>query len=102
MSTVMAVFDFHGDTADLTARYDKLLNRVVEVSSARPVIHLAVPREYGLMVCDVWDDEAVLRAFVDNPDFHRVLEEFGMPDPQPRIFPVHNLGWPFPELPLYR
>ena len=54
------------------------------------------------MVCDVWDDEAVLRTFVDNPDFHRVLEEFGMPDPEPRIFPVHNLGWPFPELPLYR
>ena len=24
MGTVMAVFDFHGDTADLTARYDKL------------------------------------------------------------------------------
>jgi hypothetical protein len=102
MGTVMAVFDFHGDTADLTARYDKLLDRVVEVSPARPVIHLAVPREYGLMVCDVWDDEGVLRTFVDNPEFHRVLEEFGMPDPQLRIFPVHNLGWPFPELPLYR
>ena len=37
MGTVMAVFDFHGDTADLTARYDKLLNRVVEVSSARSI-----------------------------------------------------------------
>ena len=90
MGTVMAVFDFNGDTAELTAKYDKLLDRVVEVSPARPVIHLAVPREYGLMVCDVWDDEAVLQAFVDNPDFQRVLREFGMPDPKLRIFPVHK------------
>lgn len=51
---------------------------------------------------DVWNDEAVLQAFVGNPDFQRVLGELGMPDPELRIFPVTDLGWPFPELPLYR
>ena len=90
----MAVWDFRGDTADLAARYEASLGDVIEMSTARPLIHLAVPREYGLMVCDVWTDEDVLRQFSDNPRFAEILAEHGMPEPQLRVFPVHRMGWP--------
>lgn len=100
--TTMAVFDFIGETDELIHSYDELLDDVVAVSSARPLIHLAVPREYGLMVCDVWDTEDVCRRFLENSEFFAVLERHGMPEPRIRTFPVHNLGWPVSTMPLYR
>jgi hypothetical protein len=102
MSSVIAVFDFHGDSETLAAQYDDVLHKVVAVSSARPVIHLAVPREYGLMVVDVWSSEEALRVFERNEDFRRVLRESGLPEPKLRVYPVHNIGWPVDEAPLYR
>jgi hypothetical protein len=102
MSTVMAVLDFHGDSADLAARYDRALHRVVAASSARPLIHLAVPREYGFMVVDVWTSEEVLRMFDENSNIRDVLREVGLPEYKLRVYPVHNLGWPVEAMPLYR
>jgi hypothetical protein len=102
VSAVMAVLDFHGDSAELAARYDKAVHDVVAVSSARPIIHLAVPREYGFMVVDVWTSEEALRAFDENPELRRVLREAGMPEFKLRVYPVHNLGWPVEAMPLYR
>lgn len=102
MSAVMAVLDFHGESAELAARYDTALHGVVAVSSARPLVHLAVPREYGFMVVDVWTSEEVLRAFDANEEIRRVLREAGMPDYKLRVYPVHNLGWPVEAMPLYR
>ena len=102
VSAVMAVLDFHGDSAELAARYDKAVHDVVAVSSARPLLHLAVPREYGFMVVDVWTSEEVLRAFVESDEIRRVLREAGMPEFKLRIYPVHNLGWPVEAMPLYR
>ena len=98
----MAVFDFEGDSDKLLECYDDVLAKVVAVSSGRPVVHLAVPREYGLMVCDVWDSDTALDAFIDNEDFHRVMAEGGLPEPKIRRYPVHNLGWPVADMPLYR
>ena len=71
------------------------------MSSARPLIHLAVPREYGFMVVDVWSSEEALRAFESNEEFRRVLREAGLPELELRIYPVHNLGWPVEAMPLY-
>jgi heme-degrading monooxygenase HmoA len=99
---VMAVFDFHGDSDDLAERYNQVLGQVVALSSGRPIIHLAVPREYGFMVVDVWDTEAAFRVFERNPDFRRVLADAGLPEPAIRLYPVHNLGWPVDVMPLYR
>ncbi|MGE3287798.1 MAG: hypothetical protein AB7J32_17125 [Pseudonocardia sp.] len=99
---VTAVFDFRGDPAELASCYDVAVRRVAEVSSARPVIHLAVPREYGLMVVDVWSSLAALEAFEGNEEFRRVLRESGLPEPELRIYPVHNLGWPVDAMPMYR
>jgi hypothetical protein len=102
MGCVMAVYDFHGDSQQLAERYDDVLRKVVAVSSGRPMIHLAVPREYGFMVIDVWSDEAALATFQKNEDFQRVLRESGLPEPKLRTYPVHNFGWPVDEVPMYR
>ena len=91
MSAVMAVLDFHGDSAELAARYDKAVHDVVAVSSARPLLHLAVPREYGFMVVDVWTSEEVLRAFVESDEIRRVLREAGMPEPRLRVYPAESV-----------
>src|ERR1022692_3866082 len=99
---MLAVFDFHGDTADLAARDTDVLRKVVAISPGRPIIHLAVPREYGFMVADVWDTEDAFHVFEQNPDFRRVMQEAGLPDPKVRLYPVHNLGWPVDVMPLYR
>ncbi|MGD9530883.1 hypothetical protein [Pseudonocardia sp.] len=99
---MMAVFDFHGDSDELAVAYDEVLRKVVAVSSARPVVHLAVPREYGFMVVDVWNSAEAFDTFVGNDDFRRVLAESGLPEPKIRTYPVHNLGWPVDALPLYR
>ncbi len=99
---VMAVFDFHGDSAQLAPLYDAVLRDVVAVSSGRPLVHLAVPREYGFMVVDVWNSTAAFAAFERNEDFRRVLRDGGLPEPAIRTYPVHNLGWPVDAMPLYR
>jgi hypothetical protein len=99
---VMAVFDFHGDSGDLAERYNRVLRKVVAISPGRPIVHLAVPREYGFMVVDVWDTEGAFRTFEQNPDFRRVMAEVGLPEPKVRLYPVHNLGWPVDVMPLYR
>lgn len=100
--SIMVVFDFHGDAEELTPLYDEVLRKVVAVSSGRPIIHLAVPREYGLMVVDVWSSAQAFSAFEGNEDFRRVLRESGLPEPKLRSYPVHNLGWPVDAMPLYR
>ena len=99
---VTAVFDFRGDPDELAACYDVAVRRVAEVSSARPVLHIAVPREYGLMVVDVWTSLAALEVFESNEEFRRALRGSGLPEPELRIYPVHNLGWPVDVMPLYR
>jgi quinol monooxygenase YgiN len=99
---VIAVFDFHGDSEALAAAYDDVLRKVVAISSGRPIVHLAVPREYGFMVIDVWGSEEALHAFEENPDLQRVLAESGLPEYTLRIYPVHNLGWPVDVMPMYR
>lgn len=102
MGTVLAVLDFTGDTEDLKSKYEEALRQVVAISPARPVIHLAVPRDYGLMVCDVWDSEEALQRFRDNAEIAEAIRASGMPDPKYRIFELHNVGWPVSAMPMYR
>lgn len=102
MAAVMAVFDFHGDSDELARAYDVVLRKVAALSSGRPVVHLAVPREYGFMVVDVWNSAEAFAAFEGNEEFRRVLTDGGLPEPKIRTYPVHNLGWPIDVLPLYR
>lgn len=100
--SVMAVYEFHGDPAEMAARYDDVLRTVVAVSPGRPVVHLAALQEWGLMVIDVWTSAGAFAAFDGNADFRRVLAECGLPEPVLRTSAVHNTGWPAEALPLYR
>lgn len=117
MGEVLAAFDFRGDTNALMAGYDKVILRVVEISSARPVVHFAVSREYGLMVCDLWESDEALRTFKQNPrrgaahrlvsraagpEVRTALVECGLLDPTLRVFDIHRLGWPVSAMPTYR
>jgi hypothetical protein len=102
VSSVLAIFEFTGEIEDLRSRFDGLLHRVVEISSGRPIIHLAVPVPTGLNVYDVWDSETAFRSFSENPDFLDALEAFGMSNPKVTVLPVHNVGWPVSGMPLYR
>lgn len=102
MTTVLTVLDFHGDSQELKASYDKAVLRIADISPARPMIHFAAPREYGLMVCDVWDSEEGLKTFQQNPQIAKVIAESGLPEPKYRTFEIHNLGWPVSALPMYR
>lgn len=80
MGTVLAALDFPGATDELKGCYaDKALLRVVEISPPRPVIHLAVPRDYGFRVCDAWNSEEALRPFEQNPEFRKALSEWRPP-----------------------
>lgn len=100
--SVMAIFEFRGDPLDLARRYDDVLRRVVAVSSGRPIMHVASPRDDGFMVIDVWNSTTAFSVFEGNEDFRRVLREVGLPEPTIRTYPVHNLGWPVDAVPLYR
>jgi len=102
MATILTVLDFHGDAHQLKACYDKALLKVAEISSARPMIHFATPRDYGLMVCDVWESEIALATFRRNREIEKVLTASGLPEPKYRTFEIHNLGWPISAMPMYR
>lgn len=99
---VMAVFNWTGDTDELRTRYDAVLSHVVAVSPARPIVHLASDTDTGFRVVDVWDNEQVCRAFLDNEAFHQKLAEHGLGEAEISVEPVYNLGWPVSASPLYR
>ena len=102
MSRVMAVFTWKGDTATLMDNYDRILAQVVAVSPARPVVHLASATDTGFQVMDVWDSEHLCRSMIDNPAFREKLAEYGLDDVTITVNPLHNLGWPVSEVPMYR
>jgi hypothetical protein len=54
------------------------------------------------MVVDVWTSFAALEVFESNEDFRTALRDSGLPEPELRIYPVHNLGWPVDVMPMYR
>lgn len=102
MGRVPAAFDFRGDSDVLLACYDKAILRVTRVSSARPMIHPAVPRDYGLVVCDVGETDEAPRSLEQNPQFRTAVAERGLSEPTQRVFDIHSLGWPVSALPMYR
>ncbi len=92
--SVMAMYEFRGDPAEMAARYDDVLHKVVALSSGRPVVHLAAPQDWGLLVIDVWNSQAAYASFAANEDFTRVLAEAGLPDPQLRTSRCTTWGGP--------
>lgn len=99
---VMASYTWRGDAEALRVCYDNILEHVVAISPARPIMHVAWASAAGFHVVDVWSNEQVCRAMTDNPEFQQKLVEFGLGGAEIDIVPVHNLGWPTSATPLYR
>ena len=75
---VLAVYEFHGDSAEMARRYDTVLSKVVAVSSGRPMIHLAVPREFGFMVeAGLTPMQAILAGTRDGAELLGLSAEVG-------------------------
>lgn len=103
MSDLMLVtFHWKGDSDDLQRRYDDVLNHVVDVSPARPLVHLAAPVDDGFRVWDLWTDEGIARKMVNNPSFRQKLEEYGLDHATIVFVSVHRQGWPVSQSPMYR
>lgn len=99
---VLVTFHWKGDTAELQERYDQVLSHVVEVSPARPLVHLAAPTADGFQVFDLWTDEKIARRMVENPEFNLKLRDFGLGEAEVEFTSVHRMGWPQSASPMYR
>jgi hypothetical protein len=99
---ILAMFHWIGDSEELRQRYDDVLDEVVAVSPARPMVHLAAPVADGFRVWDLWNNEDIARRMVENPAFRQKLEEFGLGDARIHFVPVHRMGWPMSASPMYR
>ncbi|MDF9813405.1 hypothetical protein [Streptomyces sp. SPB162] len=96
---ILIVFDIPGMTQDayqqsivkLTGGRDK-----VETSSDWPVpgliTHTAAPTPNGFFVADVWESEEAFQKF--GAIIRPILEELGVPDAEPKVYPVVNLVTP--------
>lgn len=102
MSNVIVAFHWVGDPADLEERYNRVLGEVVEISPARPLIHVAVRSQDGFKVYDVWTDEGIARRMFENPAFQEKLTEFGLGNAEITLESVHRIGWPSADSPMYR
>ncbi|MDO5499926.1 MAG: hypothetical protein Q4F67_09630 [Propionibacteriaceae bacterium] len=98
----LVTFHWVGDTAELQERYNGVLEHVVEVSPARPLVHIAVPADDGFKVYDLWTDAEIAHQMVDNPAFNLKLADFGLGDPRIEFTTVHRMGWPVSASPMYR
>lgn len=99
---MMAYYTWPGNVEQRRIDYNRVLEHVVAVSPARPVIHLAWATPDAFHVVDVWDNEQILHSMVDNPKFREKLDEHGLGDADIDIVPLHNLGWPISASPMYR
>lgn len=99
---VLAIFHWPGDSEEMRQRYDAVLHHVVDISAARPLVHLAYSVDDGFQVVDVWSNEDMCRKMVDNPRFRELLGEHGLGHARIDIRAVHRLGWPVSETPMYR
>ena len=54
------------------------------------LVHIAGPVEGGWLVVTVWESQEVCEKFF-NEKVKPARQKAGMPDVEPKIFPVHNL-----------
>ena len=102
---MLAIYHWQGVSEELRQRYDAILHHVVDLSPARPLVHLAYSVDDGFQVVDVWTDENICRAMVDNPGFRELLEEHGLGHADIAIRPVQGArlaGFPIADVPLNR
>jgi hypothetical protein len=90
---VLATITVKGDTEELLERLDAAMPRIMEASPGKPLSHVAIPTDDGFKVFDVWESEEALGDFAQNPGFHQILQEAGLPEPEVEVAPVHRFNW---------
>lgn len=101
-SSFMIHFHWAGDPAAMQANYDAVLEKVVALQPARPLVHLAFHVEDGFDVIDIWNEEKIGRGLFDNADFQALLTQHGLGDAVVKTQTLYRLGWPVSAVPAYR
>lgn len=71
-------YDFAGDPADLTARYDALM---AQIPAENVQFHTCVVHADGITLYDSCPSAEVFAEFSTSPDFLSLVRESGLPDP---------------------
>ncbi|WP_328869568.1 hypothetical protein OHT76_05305 [Streptomyces sp. NBC_00287] len=94
--SVVVVFELPGMTqAQYEQSAEKVSGRTGGVTSpsdwpvAGLISHTSAPTPNGWLVVDVWESEEAFRQFGEI--ILPVLQELGVPDAQPRIYPTHTV-----------
>lgn len=74
----LSTYAFTGDTTDLLAKYDRLL----EQFRGEMLINVAVATSTGMLVVDTCPDRATAEAFVASPEWKAALSSVGLPEPE--------------------
>lgn len=89
MSAILVVFDISGMTS---GQYDKVDKELVASGKNKPkgrLYHAAAPKAGGWFVVDVWESREHLDRFAQT--LMPVLQKNGVTQPQPQVYPVHNI-----------
>lgn len=88
---VLALITMKGDPDDLLDRYDRSAAEMEEVSDDGLILHSIAPTEDGVVMADVWESQETLERYMAHPDFVKMLERYEFPEPEVRMYDVHNL-----------
>mgnify|MGYP001249719653 CR=1 FL=1 len=92
---VLLMFSVKGDPARLLEAYDQRLRpAVAAMGGEAPLSHACVQTGEGMMIVDVWESEAALQSFMDDPRFREVVDAVPGDRPQVRILRVHRFDLP--------
>ena len=83
------VMEFPGTTQE---QYDKVLE-ILQLGGKSPpgqIFHVAGPIEGSWCVVDVWESQEAFDRFLQEK-LGRAMQEAGVPPPQPKVVPVHNI-----------
>ena len=86
---IVVVFDVSGMNRE---QYDQVIKNLEAAGQEKPsgrLYDVASPTPGGWLVVDVWDSRGHLDAFART--LMPTLQKAGVPPPQPKICPVHNI-----------
>lgn len=89
MSTITVMFEMPGVTA---AQYDQVIQGLEAAGEGNPkgrLYHVAVPKEEGWLVVDVWESGELLDRFAQS--LIPIMQKAGVTPPRPQVYPVHSM-----------
>jgi hypothetical protein len=89
MTQVVAQFDVEGFTSQ---QYSKTLKDLEAAGLGHPkgrLYHIAVQKDKGMIVTDVWESEKLLDEF--SKTLVPILEKNGVTPAKPTLLPVYNI-----------